>query len=539
MAMRKAVSSSAALPQPPRLALVTPTAAAPGTARPVAVIDLGSNSWRLVVYQVRADGTWQVVGQLSEPVRIAEGLVRTGRLSRAAIERGVAALEVFASYCDARGVDRAAIDAVATSAIRDAGNSDALLATVRERTGLEVRILSAEAEAHYGYLAAVNSTTLTDGLVLDLGGGSLQLVRVQDRAAVRAASWPLGAVRVTERFFADGRPASRKQLEKARAAVRRELAAGDFPAGKELRVVAMGGAVRNLAAAVQRESGRDATGIQGFRIGARELRALVARLAKRPAAARALPGIKPARADLILASALVLEAVLELGGHRRLEITRSGLREGVFFAEHLRSEREPRLADVRAAAIANLLARSDADVPHARHVASLALQLHDSLHAQGIIEPTADERELLRAAAMAHDTGMAVAYDGHAAHAHYLILHADLPGFSPRDVALIAQVVRYHRKGSPALDELRPYARKGDDKLVARCAMLLRLAEQLDRGEDGRVERAALKVAGRTLRLELAGDAALARWGVERQLRDDQFRRVFGRRLELSPAAAR
>ena len=539
MGTRKAVRSSAALPRPPHLALVTHAAAAPGAARSVAVIDLGSNSWRLVVYHVRADGTWQVVGQLSEPVRIAAGLERTGRLSDAAIGRGVAALEVFASYCDARGVDRTAIDAVATSAIRDAANSDALLAAVRERTGLEVRILSAEAEAHYGYLAAVNSTTLADGLVLDLGGGSLQLVSVQDRAAVGAASWPLGAVRVTERFFADGEPVSRKQLEKARAAVRRELAAGGFPAGTEQRVVAMGGAARNLAAAIQRANGRDATGIQGFRIGARELRALVVRLAKRPAAARALPGIKPARADLILASALVLEAVLELGGHRRLEITRSGLREGVFFAEQLRGEPEPLLPDVRAAALANLLARSETDVPHARHVASLALQLHDSLQAQGIIEASADERELLRAAAMAHDAGMAVAYDGHAAHAHYLILHADLPGFSPRDVALIAQIVRYHRKGSPALDELRPLARKGDDKLVARCAMLLRLAEQLDRGEDARVERATLTASGRTLHLELDGETRLARWGVERQLRDDQFRRAFGHRLALSPAAAR
>ena len=129
----------------------------------------------------------------------------------------------------------------------------------------------------------------------------------------------------------------------------------------------------------------------------------------------------------------------------------------MFFAEHLRGGREPLLADVRAAAIANLLARSDADVPHARarRVGSRCSST-TRWHAQGIIEPTADERELLRAAAMAHDTGMAVAYDGHAAHAHYLILHADLPGFSPRDVALIAQVVRYHRKGSPALDELRP-----------------------------------------------------------------------------------
>ena len=536
MGSGKAVSSSAAHRPAPHLALVTVPSPAE---RSVAVIDLGSNSWRLVVYRIRAGGTWQVVGQLSEPVRIAEGLARSGRLGRAAIERGIAALEVFSSYCEAHGVDRAAIDAVATSAVRDAGNGDALIAAARERTGLEVRILSAEEEARYGYLAAVNSTTLTDGLVLDLGGGSLQIVRVKGRAAVQTASWPLGAVRVTERLFADGRAVSRKQLTKARAIVRRELAAGDFPTGSGRRVVAMGGAVRNLAAAVQRSSGCDATGIQGFRISARELRRLVDRLATRPASARALPGIKPARADLILASALVLEGVLELGGHRRLEVTHAGLREGVFFSEHLRAEGDPLLADVRAAAIANLLIRCDADVRHARHVAALALQLHGSLRRLGIIDAAADERELLWAAAMTHDAGMAVAYEGHAAHARYMILHAELPGFAPRDVALIAQIVRYHRKGNPSLDELGSLVRKGDDRLVTRCALLLRLAEQLDRGEDARVGRATFVASRNALHLELEGDTRLARWSVERQLRDDQFRRAFGRRLELSPAAAR
>jgi len=169
---------------------------------------------------------------------------------------------------------------VATSAVRDARNRDALLSAVRERTGLGVRVLSAEEEARYGYLAAVNSTTLRDGVVLDLGGGSLQLVSVRDRQAVGSASWPLGAVRVTERFFADGGTVPRKPLERARAALHRELTAGALPEPAGGRAVAMGGAVRNLAAAVQRANGSASTGIQGFVLEADELRALLARLAK-------------------------------------------------------------------------------------------------------------------------------------------------------------------------------------------------------------------------------------------------------------------
>jgi exopolyphosphatase/guanosine-5'-triphosphate,3'-diphosphate pyrophosphatase len=130
-----------------------------------------------------------------------------------------------------------------------------------------------------------------------------------------------------------------------------------------------------------------------------------------------------------------------------------------------------------------------------------------------------------------------VAYHGHAAHARYLILHADLPGFAPREVALIAQIVRYHRKGNPSLDELRPLTRKGDDALVSRCALLLRVAEQLDRGGDGRVQHAAFAAQRRALRLELRGDDRLARWSLARHLDDEQFRRAFGRRLAISPPA--
>jgi exopolyphosphatase/guanosine-5'-triphosphate,3'-diphosphate pyrophosphatase len=542
MGMSKAVSSAPArrpARRPSHLALVTAPASGAGATRSVAVIDLGSNSWRLVVYRVRADTTWQVVGQLSEPVRIAEGLARSGRLSRAAIARGVETLEVFSRYCEARGIARGSIDVVATSAVRDARNRDALLSAVRERTGLGVRVLSAEEEARYGYLAAVNSTTLRDGVVLDLGGGSLQLVSVLDRQAVGSASWPLGAVRITERFFADGGTVPRKQLERARATLRRELAAGALPEPAGGRAVAMGGAVRNLAAAVQRANGSASTGIQGFVLEADELRALLARLAKRRAAARALPGIKPARADLILAAAVVLDVVLDATGMSRLEVTGAGLREGVFLAEHLLPPEEPLLPDVRAAAIDNLLAGCDANSAHAHHVAALSLQLHDSLVRAKAIRPLPGERDLLWAAAMAHDVGMAVAYDGHAAHAHYLVLNAGLPGFTPRELAIVAQIVRYHRKGNPSLDELRGLAEKGDEKLVARCAMVLRVAEQLDRGEDGRIAGAAFAAAGRTLRLELDGDDSLARWSLARHLGDDQFRRTFGRRLDVSAPAGR
>ena len=198
---------------------------------------------------------------------------------------------------------------------------------------------------------------------------------------------------------------------------------------------------------------------------------------------RALAGIKSSRADIILGGALVLEAVLEVAGTDTLEVTRAGLREGVFFAERLLVAPPPLIADVRAAAVRNLVARHAVDPERAGRVAELAIQLHDSARETGAIKPAGDERQLLWAAAMLHDIGMAVGYDGHPNHSRYLLLNSELYGFTPRDVALVAQIVRHHRKGMPDLDEARSLARRGDRELVARCALLLRLATQLLPGD--------------------------------------------------------
>jgi exopolyphosphatase/guanosine-5'-triphosphate,3'-diphosphate pyrophosphatase len=503
--------------------------------RKAAVIDLGSNSWRLVVFAYVPGASWRRVGELSEPVRIAEGLSASGRLSAGAIARGIETLEIFERYLRARGLPRGAVDAVATSAIRDAENGAELLSAARERTSLDITILSAEEEARLGYIAAVNSTTLSDGVVLDLGGGSLQLTGVAGRRAQRSDSWPLGAVRVTERLLAGTGPVPRKQLKRARAAVLAELASASWVGDGGRRLVGMGGAVRNLAAAAQRLHGDATTGIQGFLLERETVRELVHELARRPPAERALPGIKAARADVVLGSAVVLDAVLEHGGFDGIEVTRSGLREGVFFQRRLLPGAGPLLADVRAAAIRNLALQFDSDRGHADHVARLALQLHDSLVAGGVIAAAPEERELLWAAAQLHDIGVSIGYDGQAGHAHYLIHSAGIDGYGPRETALIAQIVRHQRKGSPAPGELESLARDGDAELVGRCALLLRLAEQLDRGQDQSVRAARLVPEAGDLRLSVEGDDRLARWSLERRLSDGAFRRAFGGRLVVSP----
>src|SRR5215207_10861786 len=209
--------------------------------RRLAVVDLGSNSFRLVVFSWEEARWWKRTDEIHEAVRIGEGLETAGVLAPQPMERALETVALYAHFCRATGIDD--VRAVATSAIRDASNRDEFL----DRAELDVQVLSTEEEAFYGYLAAVNSTTLSDGVALDLGGGSMQLTRVEGRRPVDMRSWPLGAVRMTERFL-DRERVKPKHLKALRAHVAEALA--DVPwLGGDL--AGIGGTVRNLAAAVE------------------------------------------------------------------------------------------------------------------------------------------------------------------------------------------------------------------------------------------------------------------------------------------------
>jgi exopolyphosphatase/guanosine-5'-triphosphate,3'-diphosphate pyrophosphatase len=494
------------------------------TERRLAVVDLGSNSFRLVVFSWEPERWWKRTDEIHEAVRIGEGLDAAGELQPEPMARALETVDLYAHFCRATGIDD--IRAVATSAIRDAGNRDDFL----RRASLDVQVLSPEQEAYYGYLAAVNSTTLTDGIALDLGGGSMQLTRVEGRRAVASHSWRLGAVRMTERFLARER-AKPKHLKALRSHVAEELEAAPWLLDGGT-LAGIGGTVRNLAAAVELDKDLPSFGVQGFEIRRKTLDRLVDRLADMTPAERAkVPGIKPERGDLILAGAIVVQSVMDIGGFSTLEATEAGLREGVFFASLLGDTDPPLFADVRAASVRNLAAQYNADVAHTEHVGALALSMWDAL---GPGDPL--ERELLWAAAMLHDIGMTIDYDDHHKHSRYLILNAGLPGFSPRETALIGQIARYHRKGWPGLGPYASLAEDGDEELVTRCATVLRLAEELERSRDQAVDRVKVQLSdGRArLRLEAHEDVSVARWAAQRE--KELFRRAFGRELEVTEA---
>src|SRR5512132_3193747 len=468
---------------------------------------MGSNSWRLVVFGYEP-GTpwWSLVDEIREAVRIGAGMGAAsengnGRMLRPdRVELALHTAAVYSAFCRATGVDQ--VEALATSAIRDATNGEELLAHIERTTGLHARVISGLEEARYGWLAIANSTTISDGFGLDIGGGSIQAMSLEGRRLAQAESLPLGSVRVSEEFL-PGEKASAKGIKALRKRVESELGELGWWEGGG-RLVGIGGTIRNLAVAAMRDAELPLMDAQGFMLERGELEELIEVLAERPASKRGdLRGIKPDRGDVILGGALVLAAALESGGFDGIEVTAAGLREGVFF-ERLIGEREL-FDDVRRESVENLAHRFNTEPEHVRRVAALSRDVFDGLAAAGLHDYGDPERELLWAACVLHDIGTAIDYDDHHRHSHYLILNAGLPGFDPRELLLVGLIARYHRKGDPDASELNGLAQPGDDERLRLLCAIIRLAEQLERSRDGAIRR--VEVAAANGRVTLAADA--------------------------------
>ncbi len=498
----------------------------------VAVVDMGSNSWRLVVYGYEP-GTpwWSLVDEIREAVRISAGLGGgSNALRPERVELALHTAAVFSAFCRARGIDR--IEAVATSAIRDADNGPELLEEIHKQTGLTARVISGDEEARYGWLAIANSTTIEDGFGLDMGGGSIQGLQLQGRRLVRSASLPLGSVRVSEHFL-PGESASAKEMRALRRHVAGELGELGWWKGGG-RLVGIGGTIRNLAAAAMKRLELPDIDVQGFELTRNALEELIELLAARPASKRGgVSGIKPDRGDVILGGALVLAAALDQGGFDAIEVTEAGLREGIFF-ERLLGRREL-FMDVRQESVENLAHRFETDHDHVHHVARLSLAMFDGLAAARLHELDDSDRELLWAACILHDIGTAIDYDDHHRHSQYLILNAGLPGYSPRELVLIGLIARYHRKGEPDASALGDLAEPGDVERLGVLCGVIRLAEQLERSRDRSIRAVSVGTLNGAVELRAStapdGDPSVPIWAARRN--SDLLSEAIGRPVEI------
>lgn len=503
----------------------------PGAVTRFGVVDLGSNTARLVVYDFEPRRGYWRVDEIREQTRLGQGLALTGALNEEGMDRALAALRLYRAYAEATGLDN--IRVLATSAARDASNADLFLKRLRGE-GFTFDVLAGVEEARLGVVAVANSFPFDEAWVMDLGGGSAQISLMRDRRFVRGDAHPLGAVRLTEGFL-DSDPPTPGEVDALRGAAEEELAglAAEIR-DSGLPLVAMGGTVRNLAKAVRRRNGYQLPVLHGYVLGRDDLDELTELMAGRSARQRGeISGISSDRGDIILAGALVYRHLVRAAGLEGIHISGYGLREGALFQEICPSE--PHLVpDVRRFAVDNLTWRYPQPRRHVEHVERLALQLFEGLgplHGYGEWEA-----ELLRVGSRLHDIGTAVNYNDHHKHGAYLLNSTALRGFSHREQALLTLLVRYHRRGKPKTAPFGPLMATGDDRRIRVLATCLRMAEYLETSRARRVRgvRVALDDPA-VVRVELHADSDEA-WAEfwETQKQADLFREAFGRDLELS-----
>jgi exopolyphosphatase/guanosine-5'-triphosphate,3'-diphosphate pyrophosphatase len=492
----------------------------------VAAIDLGSNSVHMVVVEVSASGGFHVVAGEKEMVRLGAGTAAGGRLPAAAIRRGLEVLREYKRLAEAQGAEK--ILAVATSAVREASNGEDFLERVGREIGIWPRAISGEAEARLIYLAALHSVHLEgqSALVVDIGGGSVELALGAGGSLRWAVSEKLGALRMSARFVHSD-PLSRKDGQRLAAHVGETIAPHVERIATEggfARVIGTSGTILALGAmAHQMETREVAEVLHHVTVRADTLRELTARLVASDLRGRLkLPGIDPRRADIIVAGAVVLDTILGQLGVTELVLCEWALREGLlldYIHGHPRAlARAEAYPDVRRRSVVALAERCAYDEAHARHVARLALSLFDQTRHRHGLDDTA--RILLEYAALLHDVGHHISYAGHHKHAYYLIKNGDLRGFRPEEVELLANVARYHRRGHPrkkhaAFAALSRTSRRSL-RVLAGC---LRVADALDRSHSQVVRGLAVSERSGLLRIraQADGDCELELWGAPRR----------------------
>lgn len=476
--------------------------------RALAAIDVGTNSVHMVIARPVNGGTPEVLARERMPVRLGSGGHDMSLLQPDAIERAVAALTECHHIADAHGAE---VFAVATSAVREADNGAQFVRRVHDEARITVEVISGIEEARLIHLGAMSAVPIAGRahLVIDIGGGSTELILGDHTPAKLARSLKLGHIRLTDRFFnngviADGAvEACRRHIESLVAHVASEARGIGFEVA-----VGCSGTIAALAELCAARRGETLRTVANATIERAELDAVVADLIGRPKPAdRAdVPGLEASRRDVIVAGSVLLQQMFTELGIESLVISTGALREGLLLDRFNRRDRSRddglhHLGDLRRSSVLALARSYHEDLIHAEHATDLALELFDETQAAHKL--TIADSELLEAAGLLHNIGRFVANSSHHKHSYYLIRHSErLAGFSEGELELIALVARYHRKSRPlpAHAEFSALS-KADRRRVRVLAGLLRVGIALDRTYRRSVRRAHASVSEKAVRV--------------------------------------
>ena len=492
----------------------------------IAAIDIGTNSVHMIVIQVRPDLSFEIVDREKEMVRLGSGGLGGRALTEGSMMAALQALSKFKRLAESHDVDE--IVAAATSAVREADNGREFLTTIRQRTGVRVKVISGTEEARFIHRAAVYGVDVSDSraAVIDIGGGSVEFTLGTAKQIQVAESAKIGVIRLTEQFVRadpierrDERRMVKHIAEAIEETVEQIVTRGfDRVIGTSGTILSVGGLAVGETLAVGSDD------LRNRRISAKQFRNLRRELTALPLAERLrIPGLDPRRADLAVAGSILLDTILKRMGAKELTLCDLALREGLALDYIRRNQahiaKVKKYPDVRRRSAIELAERCNYSPEHARQVTRMALTLFDQTTTAHGLGPR--EREWLEYGALLHDIGVHISYARHHRHSYYLIKNGDLRGFEPEEVEVIALVARYHRRVPPKrAHEGYGQLPAGLRRTVKVLSAMLRVAEGLDRSHQQSVGALQVLAGGQDflLRLTPTGDTELELWAAQRSV---------------------
>ena len=508
----------------------------------IAAIDIGTNSVHMIVVRVRTDLSFEVVDREKVMVRLGAGGLDGKALTTEAMNAALQALSKFKRLAESHRVDE--ILAAATSATREARNGGEFLARIERETGIRPRVITGAEEARLIHQAAVYGVDVGSAraVVIDVGGGSVEITLGNATAIQAARSFKIGVIRLTERFVQSD-PLSGRDERKLSKHILSEIGrhCDQITSIGFDRVIGTSGTILSLGAvAATAARGAPPAELRNLRVSAKQVRKLRKEVvALDPEQRLAVPGLDPRRADLVVAGAVLLDTILRRLGAEELTLCDLALREGLVLDFIRRNRRQiaqfDKIPDVRRRSALELAERCNYYAEHAQQVVRLALALFDQSRAvHGL---TDREREWLEYAALLHDIGGLISYARHHLHSYYLIKNGDLRGFQPDEIEVIALVARYHRRGTPKRSH-EEYAELSSAlrRTVRTLASILRVAESLDRSHAQSISGLELRDRGEDVLLEVhtGSDAELEVWATNRHLQP--FEKLLGKPVRLESA---
>jgi exopolyphosphatase/guanosine-5'-triphosphate,3'-diphosphate pyrophosphatase len=445
-----------------------------GSGRTLGVIDIGSNSGRVLVARVRGAAHLDVLGDARSPLRLVRDVARAGSLSSETIERTLGIVRGFVAVAASSGAESTV--AVATAAVREANNGEELIQRTRHELGIPVDIANGEEEARYGFLGAVHAIPMQDGIVLDVGGGSLQLIHFRGRRLQRSWSLPLGALRLSDRFLKSD-PPTRGEMRALRDHVFTTLEkAGIRPLQPGERMIGTGGSIRNLGKIDRRMlSEYPITRLHGYVVDRRRVDGIVSLLSGSSASSRVeIPGLNADRADSIVGGALVVQGVMDRLRAQELTVAGYGMREGI--ALGCVTDQAASVEAVQAVATAALGSHFTVyDTLRAAQRTALIRRLMARLL------PDISDEVMLAATAAARLLDIGASIDHYRRHAHSarIVCDANLDGFTHHTLALIAAAIYAVGEHEATVKPYMPLLGPADQPIVEKIAAGVALADAL------------------------------------------------------------